>query len=90
MKYTLVYEAADGFREKVPQAIEAHRALWAEFKAQGTLLMIGPFTDAPAGGALGIFTTRAAAEAFVARDPFVLHGLVAKHAIREWAEVLAP
>ncbi len=90
MKYALLYESADGFREKVPQNIEAHRALWREFKAQGTLLMVGPFTDAPAGGALAIFTTRAAAEAFIARDPFVLNGLVAKHTLRELAEVLVP
>lgn len=52
--------------------------------------MIGPFTDEPAGGALGIFTTREAAESFVAIDPFVHHGLVARYTIREWNEVLVP
>jgi uncharacterized protein YciI len=43
-----------------------------------------------AGGALGVFTTRVAAEAFIAEDPFVKHGVVARHTIREWDEVLAP
>ena len=90
MKYVMQYEAAPDFMPKVPLHIEAHRALWKQFSDAGTLLMIGPFTDAPAGGALGIFSQRAAAEAFVAADPFVKHGLVARWTIREWNEVLAP
>jgi uncharacterized protein YciI len=90
MKYVLFYEAAEDFMSKVPLYIEAHRALWRRYRAQGTLLMIGPFTDAPAGGAMGIFSTRAAAESFLGEDPFVLHGLVARHTLREWNEVLVP
>ena len=90
MKCILLYEAAPDFMPKVPAHIEAHRALWRQFAQAGTLLMIGPFTDPPAGGALGIFSTRAAAEAFVAADPFVTHGLVARYTIREWNEVLRP
>ncbi len=90
MKYVLFYEAADDFRPKVPTHIQAHRALWAEFHAAGQLLMVGPFTDAPAGGAMAVFTTRDAAEAFVNQDPFVAHGLVARWTIREWHEVLVP
>ncbi len=90
MKYVLLYEAADDFGTKVPAHIDAHRALWKQFQAQGTLLMVGPFTDQPAGGAMGIFTTRPAAEAFVKADPFVTQGVVARWTIREWKEVLAP
>lgn len=89
MKYVLFYEAAPDFMPKVPAHIEAHRALWRRFHEEGTLLMVGPFTDAPAGGAMAVFTTRAAAEAFAAVDPFVTHGLVARSTIREWNEVLA-
>jgi uncharacterized protein YciI len=88
MKYVLFYESADDFRSKVPLHIEAHRALWKKFHDARTLLLIGPFMDAPAGGAMGVFTTREAAEAFVGEDPFVLHGLVARWTIREWYEVL--
>ncbi|HKC59881.1 MAG TPA: YciI family protein [Myxococcales bacterium] len=90
MKYVLLYEAADDFLAKVPAHIDAHRALWRQFHGQGTLLMVGPFTDQPAGGAMGIFTTRPAAEAFVKADPFVRQGVVARWTIREWKEVLAP
>ena len=38
---------------------------------------------------MGVFTTRAAAEEFVAGDPFVLCGLVRTCTIREWNEILA-
>ncbi len=90
MKYVVFYEAAPDFLAKVPSHFEAHRALWGRFGSEGTLLMIGPFTDEPAGGALGIFTTREAAETFVSLDPFVQHGIVSRYVIREWNEVLAP
>jgi uncharacterized protein YciI len=88
MKYVLSYETN---AESLPLArlhFPAHRARIDEFAARGTLLMVGPFAD-PADGALGIFTTRAAAEEFVAGDPFVLCGLVKACTIREWNEILA-
>ena len=87
-KFVLTYTTADGFLEKVADHFPAHTALWGEYQAAGTLLMIGPFTARD--GAMGIFTTREAAESFVARDPFVEHGLVASHRIQEWEEVLFP
>ncbi len=90
MKYVLFYESAPDFMTKVPAHIEAHRALWKRFHDDRTLLLVGPLTDAPAGGALAVFTTREAAEAFVRQDPFVTHGIVARHTIWEWNEVLAP
>jgi uncharacterized protein len=90
MKYVLLYEATVDFRSKVPLHLEAHRALWKQFHSAGQLLMVGPFTDAPAGGAMGVFTTRDAAERFVQADPFVSHGVVARWTIREWSEALSP
>ena len=90
MKYVLLYEATPDFRSKVPALIEAHRALWRSYRSNGELLMIGPFADEPAGGAMGIFTTRAAAERFAGEDPFVANGIVARWTIREWLEALVP
>ena len=52
-------------------------------------MMVGPYGTPPLG-ALGIFTSRAAAEEFVAGDPFVINGVVGKHSIHEWREALAP
>jgi uncharacterized protein YciI len=52
--------------------------------------MAGPLDDPPTGDALAVFTTREAAEEFVADDPFVTGGVVASWRIRPWREVLAP
>ena len=52
--------------------------------------MIGPFANALEDGAMGIFTTREAAEEFVRGDPFVLHGVIRNWTIREWNEALVP
>jgi hypothetical protein len=41
-------------------------------------------------GAMGIFTTREAAEEFVRGDPFVRHGVVRSWTIKEWNEALVP
>jgi uncharacterized protein YciI len=37
---------------------------------------------------MGVFTTRADADAFAAADPFVQHGVVRTRAISEWNEAL--
>lgn len=56
------------------------------FHADGTLLLVGAFED-PREGAMGIFTSREAAEAFVAGDPFVQHGVVARYTLQGWREI---
>jgi uncharacterized protein len=86
MKYVVTYEMVPDAAPKIREHMTAHRAWWGEFQQQGTLLAIGPFTDAT--GALGVFTTRAAAEKYVAGDPFVTSGVVREWTIREWNEVL--
>ncbi len=87
-KYVLLYESADDFRTKAPLHFPAHRARWEAFRTAGTLLLIGPFAD-PRGGAMGVFTTREAAEEFARGDPFVLNGVVRGWQIREWDEAIA-
>ena len=87
MKYVLFYEPADDVLAKAPAHFAAHRARWGEFSSAGSLLMIGPFAN-PVEGAIAVFTTREAAEAFAAGDPFVLHGVVKNWLIREWNEAL--
>ncbi len=86
MKYVLFYESADDVAERAPEHFPAHRARWHEFLERGSLLLIGPFTDRT--GAMGVFTTKAAAEEFAAGDPFVLHGVVRSWHIREWMEAI--
>ena len=87
MKYVVTYESAPDPREKAQAHFPAHRARWAEYRDRGELMMIGTFSDH--SGAMGVFTTREAAESFVDGDPFVLEGVVKTHTIREWNEVLS-
>lgn len=83
MKAVLLYESSDQVMELAPVHFHAHKARIDEFQARGDLEAIGPFAD-PRDGAMGIFTSREAAEAFVADDPFVVHGVVRAHRILGW------
>ncbi len=87
MKCVMIYETAVDGLPKAPLHYPAHRARVDDFHARGLLLMVGTFAN-PAEGAMGIFTTREAAEAFIREDPFVLNGVVSKWTLREWNEVL--
>jgi uncharacterized protein YciI len=84
MKYVLFYESAEDVLTKAPAHYEAHVARLGEFQARGDLLMVGPFGDPQEQGSMSIFTSREAAEEFVAGDPFVLNGVVAGWEIRDW------
>ena len=90
MKYVVTYDSAEDVRSRAPIHYPAHAARAGQFHARGELLMIGIFADPQQDGAMGIFSTREAAEAFIHDDPFVLHGVVRAWHLREWNEVLAP
>jgi uncharacterized protein len=85
-KYVLQYESAEDVRTKAPIHFAAHKARWHEFLDQGTLLMIGTFTDLE--GSMAVFSTREAAEEFARSDPFVLNGVVSSWRVREWNEAI--
>jgi uncharacterized protein YciI len=87
VKAVLLYASADNVAERAPAHFPAHRARLAAFHERGDLLMVGPFGDPQAEGSMGIFRTRAAAEEFVAEDPFVLNGVVARWEVRDWQEM---
>ncbi len=88
MKYVLLYESADDVLARAPTHFPAHSARVDEFHSRGSLLMVGTFADPQEQGSMAIFTTREAAEEFVAGDPFVLNGVVRRWEVREWDEVL--
>ena len=90
MKYVLFYEPADDVLTRAPEHFPAHSRRIQEFHARGDILMVGTFGDPQRQGSMAVFPTRAAAEEFVAGDPFVLNGVVRRHELREWDEVLAP
>jgi uncharacterized protein YciI len=88
-KYVLLYESGDDVQTRAPQHLPAHSARIGEFQQRGDILMVGTFGDPQREGSMAIFPTREAAEAFVAEDPFVLHGVVRGWQLRTWNEVLA-
>jgi uncharacterized protein YciI len=91
MKYLSIYEIVANGMEILRANFPAHRARIEEFHARGTLLASGPIVDeagVPSGTAYGVFTTREAAEDFVAGDPFVIHGAVARWRIENWNDSL--
>jgi uncharacterized protein len=58
--------------------------------ALGGIIGIGTFDAPETNGAMCIFTSRAAAEEFLAGDPFVLEGVVDASGIREWDPLTFP
>jgi len=90
MRAVVFYESADDVATRARPHFAAHCARWQEFADRGELLMIGTFANAQEDGSMAIFSTRAAAEAFVRDDPFVLNGVVRNWTIRDWNEALVP
>ena len=89
MKFVVFYESGGDVAANAPAHFPAHKAWYENFHRRGELLMIGTFANRQ-DGAMGIFTSRAAAEEFVSGDPFVRHGVVSNWFIREWNEALFP
>ena len=89
-KCVLLYQPVDDVAEKAPPHFPAHQQRLEQFRARGDLLMVGTFADPQADGSMAIFRTRAAAEEFVADDPFVLNGVVARMELKDWDEVFVP
>ena len=84
--FVLFYESADDVLSKAPAVFPAHHEHVVEFHRRGELLLVGTFADPQADGSMAVFTTREAAEAFVAGDPFVRDGVVRSWTIKEWHE----
>ena len=87
MKYVLFYETADDGMPLARLHFPAHKARVDEFHARGAILMVGTWAN-PQEGSMGIFTSKAEAEAFVRDDPFILNGVMKRWEIKEWNETL--
>ena len=85
MKAVIIYEPGTASMDAIMKVIPRHKLLIDEFAARGEVIGIGAFGGG-GQGSMGIFKDRAAAEAFVARDPFLLEGLVAKYRIHDWSD----
>lgn len=80
----VVHYTVRGEYSQIQQTYPRHRAYLDDFAASGELLQLGTFADPLSQGAMGIFTTRQAAERFIAGDPFVTEGLAEPSEILEW------
>lgn len=84
MKAVVIGVGAGASRETIMSVYPRHKVIVDEFVARGDVIGIGPFTDS--GGNMAIFRSREAAEQFVARDPFILEGLIKSYEIRDWGD----
>jgi len=89
MKAVLFYETGDTPPEAFGAAFPRHKVVYEAFVVRKEILGIGTFADLR-DGSMAIFRSRAAAEAFVEQDPFVLEGLVKRHVIKDWNDSLLP
>ncbi len=83
MKIVSFYDVAPEALAKLKEHFPAHRARLEEFHTRGVLIAAGPLGNPPES-AMGIFTSREAAEEFIKGDPFVTNGLVSKWRLLEW------
>jgi uncharacterized protein YciI len=87
MKFVVIGESSGASMEAIMAVYPRHKVIVDEFIERGDVVGIGPFMD---GGNMAIFRSLDAAESFVARDPFILEGLVASYLIQSWADELLP
>jgi uncharacterized protein len=87
MKAVILYEPSTSSMDAIMAVFPRHKALIDQFDARGEVIGIGAFGGG-GQGSMGIFKDRAAAEAFVAQDPFIKEGLVAKYRILDWSDTM--
>ena len=85
MKAVVIYEPGTASMDTIMAVFPRHKVIVDAFTARGEVLGIGAFAGGREGS-MGVFKDRAAAEAFVAQDPFVLEGLVSKYKIHDWSD----
>jgi len=84
MKAVVIGIGSGASMDTIMAVYPRHKAVVDVFVARGEVVGIGPFTDR--GGNMAIFRSREAAEEFVAKDPFILEGLIKSFEIREWGD----
>jgi len=84
MKAVVIGIGSGAGMEAIMAVYPRHKEVVDVFVARGEVIGIGPFMDK--GGNMAIFRSREAAEEFVAKDPFILEGLIRSFDIREWGD----
>jgi uncharacterized protein YciI len=88
--FALVYHTSPDYLARRGEYRAEHLALARDAHARGELLLAGAYQNPP-DAALLVWKCddRAPIEAFVAADPYVKNGLVARWEIRDWYVVIA-
>ena len=89
MHYLLIYDLAPDYLERRGQFRNEHLRLAWDASARGELVLGGALAD-PVDNAVLLFKgdSPEAAERFVAADPYVMNGLVARWRVRPWTTVV--
>ena len=89
MHYLLFYEVTPDYVERRAQFRDEHLKLAWQAHARGELVLGGALAE-PVDGAILLFSgdSPAAAERFVAADPYVRNGLVKSWRVRPWTTVV--
>lgn len=87
MHYLLFYDVVPDYVERRAPLRSAHLEQARESHARGDLVLAGALADPP-DGAVFVFRTQDAAEAFARTDPYVLNGLVTSWRVRRWTTVI--
>jgi uncharacterized protein YciI len=85
--FVLFYDLVPDYLERRAEYRDEHLRLAWEAAERGELVLAGALS--PTDAALLVFRgdSPAVAEAFVRKDPYVAHGLVKSHRVREWTTV---
>ncbi len=86
---TTAYASFEAARAQAPALIAEHLAHSHAMHAAGVLVLAGAFLDRPEEplSTMAVLTSREAAEAYMAGDPFVREGMVTDWRIRPWARI---
>jgi uncharacterized protein YciI len=89
MHYLLIYDLSPDYLERRVQFRNEHLKLAWDANARGELVLGGALAD-PVDNAVLLFKgdSPEAAERFVAADPYVKNGLVARWRVRPWTTVV--
>ena len=85
--WLLFYEYVDDIVERRGPHREEHLAQLRRLKDEGALLMAGAVGDPPVG-AVFVFTSEEAAEAFARADPYAAADLVTAFRVQPWNVVV--
>jgi uncharacterized protein len=87
MHYILFYDVEGGYVERRAKFRAEHLDLARNAHQRGELVLAGALAD-PVDGAVLVFRSGKAAEAFAQADPYVRNGLVKSWRVRQWTTVI--